>query len=296
MSYTIPTNSSRHRLLSVIIPIYNGADTLGEQLDALRFQEYDGDWEIVAVNNLSTDDSICVVQAYQRSMPQLRLVHALKKHNKGYASNVGARVARGDRLLFCDQDDIAAPGWLSALAQALEMHHFVAGTLELEALNPSSPWRPTPNGSRQIAFGFLPFVMGCNLAVSRQAFEAVGGFSEDLPVADDVDISWRLQLRGYAIYDAPEAVLHYRYRKTHKELWKQLISYAESHVDLYRRFASHGMPQSSIREVLRTYKWLLRNSPYLLADSDKRRAMWILKAATCWGRLLGSLRYRTFYL
>ena len=82
-------------MVSVIIPIYNGAATLGEQLEAFRAQTYEGEWEIVAVNNGSTDSSVRVVQAYQGLISQLRLVQAVEKQSKGYASNIGAQAARG---------------------------------------------------------------------------------------------------------------------------------------------------------------------------------------------------------
>jgi GT2 family glycosyltransferase len=286
----------RH-MVSVIIPIYNGAATLGEQLEAFRAQTYEGEWEIVAVNNGSTDSSIRVVQDYQRLISQLRLVQALEKQSKGYASNIGARAARGDKLIFCDQDDVVAPGWLAALADALEKHDLACGTLELETLNRSSPWRPVfPHGAEAPMLGFLPHVSGCNIAVSRTAFEAVGGFSEEIPTSDDVDFTWRLQLHGYVIRDVPEAVLHYRYRTTYGGLWRQIVSYAEAQPLLYRRFAAYGMPRRSVRTACNDYKWVIRKLPHFIMGSSRRRARWIFRTAACWGRLRGSLHYRTLYL
>lgn len=290
-------SSAAHRLISVIIPAYNAAKTLGEQLDALKEQVYDGPWEILVVNNRSVDETVAVVKSYQASMPNLRLVQALNKQGRSYACNVGAWAAHGDALIFCDADDVAAPGWLAALASALETHEVVAGTLEISKLNPRAPWRPNPCiSSKQPALNFLPQAPGTNMALSRAAFEAVGGFTEDIPPCEDIDISWRLQLMGYTIEDAPDAVMHIRYRETMESLWKQITIYGECHAFLYRRFAAHGMPSSSMREVVRRYYWLLTNVPRLVLPNRQERAMWVYQAARMWGRLRGSLRYHILYL
>ena len=288
----------RRQTLSVIIPAYNAADTLGEQLDALKAQEYDGDWEIVVVDNGSTDTTVQVVQDYQRLMPNLHLVHAPEKQNVAYARNVGAQAARGDAFLFCDADDVVAPGWLSALAKALEKHDVVVGAVEVQTLNPFvRPRQPYAEvGAKHLAANFLPYVITCNAGVSRQAFESVGGFSEDLPKSADVDLSWRLQLRGYSIHDVPAAVVHYRYRKTLRAIWEQSVLIGEAEVNLYRHFAAYGMPQSSIRKALQSYKWLIKRAPRLGSMKHKERMKWVRRAGGCWGRLRGSLRYRTLYL
>src|SRR5689334_1052511 len=145
------------RLISVIIPAYNAAITLGEQLAALKEQVYAGPWEVLVVNNRSTDGTVAVVTRYQVSMPHLRLVQAFDKQGRSYACNVGARAARGDALIFCDADDVAAPGWLAGLARAIETHEVVAGPVEVDRLNPRAPWRPTPcGGGKQPALNFLP--------------------------------------------------------------------------------------------------------------------------------------------
>ena len=90
-----PACPRRRQLVSVIIPVHNAAATLGHQLKALKGQEFDGNWEIVAVDNQSTDDSATVIRQYQQQMPQLRFVQATDKQTAAYARNVGARAAKG---------------------------------------------------------------------------------------------------------------------------------------------------------------------------------------------------------
>lgn len=296
MEELLPTESPRHRLLSVVIPAYNAAETLDAQLEALKAQQYDGDWEIVVVNNDSTDNTVKLVQEYQHSMPHLRLIHATAKHNKSYARNMGAEAAQGTAFIFCDADDVVAPGWLQAMAEALAHHDFVAGSREVETLNQAAIWRPShSHGAGHRIFDFLPFVSSSNMAVSREGFEVVGGFSEEFFSSHDVDFSWRLQLQGYTIYDAPGALIHYRYRASWWGVWKQTVGFAESQILLYKRFMPQGMPPPKLREARKRYRYLIRSAPYAWREHQSR-ARWIRTLAICWGRLRGSIRYRILAL
>jgi hypothetical protein len=74
------------------------------------------------------------------------------------------------------------------------------------------------------------------------------------------------------------------------------VQYAEIQAILYSRFAPHGMPRSSTHLAVMRCRWLLRNLPALFQRNSRRRDQWIYFAAERWGRLRGSLRYRTWYL
>ena len=287
------------RGLSVIMPAYNAAQTIAEQLDALASQDYAGEWELLVVDNRSTDDTAAIVQRYaqQSRLPRLRLVRAAERQGRAYACNVGARTAAGSALIFCDADDVADTGWLSALAQALQQHAFVAATIEVEALNAHLPWHPRPpNWATQRNLGFLPFAGGALMAVSRPAFEALGGFDERAPFCEDIDLSWRLQLAGFVLQPVPGAIMHVRYRGSLDAIWRQTDRFAEAHVYLYQAFAAYGMPRSSRQDVWRSYVSLAKTATRLWGKDERARAQWIRQAATAWGHMKGSLRYFTLFL
>lgn len=281
--------------ISVIIPCYNVADTLSAQLEALASQDWSEPWEIIVVDNRSNDNIVEVVEGYQPQMPNLRLVQASEKQGRSYACNVGAQMAQGEILIFCDGDDVVASGWLASLAEALSEYDVVAGSVESQTLN-EMPLRPFSYDGTEPALGFLPFAIGCNMGLSRKAFEAVGGFDEDNIFSQDMEISWRLQLHGFDLQYVPAAVVHYRQRQTIRGLWKQIVSYSAFYPLLYQRFASYGMPRSSMRQIVGKYTWLIRNVRYLLSHSPQTRAKWVYEAACCWGRLVGSVRHRSLYL
>lgn len=284
--------------ISVIIPVYNGSETLSEQLDALTNQTYSGNWELIVVDNGSTDNTSELVKTYHKTISHLKLIIATRGKGASYARNEGARAARASKLLFCDADDIVDAGWVAAMAQALEVHPFVTGSLDIEKLNKDNYWvrYAPPNGSSKNVLEFLPYAISCNVGLAREVFEQVGGFSEAFIRGQDIDLSWRLHLNGYEVHDVPEAVVFYRFRRNLKDTWRQITAYAVSHVHLYQHYAPHGMPRSSFRKALKRYRWLIKRAYCLVLDRPQCRVKWLYTAALCWGRLKGSIRYRKFYL
>jgi glycosyltransferase involved in cell wall biosynthesis len=173
--------------LSVIIACYNGANTIATQLEALAHQRWPAPWEVIVVDNRSTDGSISVVQRYRNRLPNLRIVDAGDRQGQAYALNVGVRAATGEALLFCDADDKVAPGWLAAMGRALSEHDLVAGRLDTD--KPDAPWmaqsHPNPQQDRLNRYTcppYLPHAGGCNLGVKRSCYEAIGGFDEPVPI------------------------------------------------------------------------------------------------------------------
>ena len=284
-------------VVSVVMPVYNGAGTLDDQLAALAGQDYDGRWELVVADNGSDDGSVALATAWGDRFPSLRVIDASARRGGPAADNIGAAAAIGSVLLFCDQDDIVQPGWLAAMASALQDHDFVVGRNEFASLNPMEPHagvvrsaEPNDPGDQ---YGFLPFGLSCNLGVSRRAFEAVGGFDEDIPGADDVDLCWRVQLAGYPMWSESGAVVAKRRRRTAAGVWRQHFNFGVHDVMLYGKYAGRGMPRR-LRRAGRRYAWLVVHVMDLATPA--RRRSWVRVAAAQAGRLVGSLRSRTLYL
>lgn len=282
--------------LSVIIPCFNAARTLGTQLAALASQEWSESCEVIVVNNNSTDDSVNVARAFERRLPNLRVVDATARQSPAHARNSGAAIALGESLAFCDADDEVAPGWVAAMATALEKHDFVAGRWELEKLN--SPSIRATRGSGQ-AHGlqqytyppYLPHAGGGSLGVKRRLHAEIGGFDESLPILEDTDYCWRLQLAGHELHFVPEAVTHIRFRGTPRDIFKQARSYGAYNVVLYRRYQQHGMPTLSWASEAQAWIKLLRRLPYIF--DGKRRPKWVRDFGWHYGRVQASVKFRT---
>ena len=98
---------------SVIIPVYNGASYIMQQLDALAVQTGNPSFEVLVCDNGSTDDTRAVVESYNASYP-LRVVDASQRAGASHARNMGAVQAMGDVLIFCDGDDLVEPDWVAS--------------------------------------------------------------------------------------------------------------------------------------------------------------------------------------
>lgn len=111
--------------LSVIISAHNEERYLPAQLDALMAQDWDGEWEVIVVDNRSTDATAQIVADHAARDPRIRLVAAHERAGQSYGRNVGARAAEGTNLAFCDADDIVGAGWLAAIGDGLRQHEVV---------------------------------------------------------------------------------------------------------------------------------------------------------------------------
>ena len=123
--------------LSVVIPAYNAASTLGEQLDALRQQRPTVPVEIVVVDNGSTDSTELVVHGRAVGYDRIRLVSEPRK-GAAAALNRGISEARADWMAFCDADDVVSDGWVDAALRGLASHEIVTGPRRVD--EPETNW------------------------------------------------------------------------------------------------------------------------------------------------------------
>lgn len=278
--------------VSVVIPAFNAEETLGDQLEALTRQVDPGPFEVLVVDNRSTDGTREVALAFGSRLP-LRVVDAHERVGEPHARNVGLREAAADRVAFCDADDVVHPGWVGAMRRALGTHDLVTGPLELEKLNPSwvlaTRQNPQLEGP-QNKYGFLPHAAGANLGVNRDAARAVGGFDESLPSLPDTDFCWRMQLAGYELHFAPDAIVHYRLRDRAADVLRQARLYAVADVALHKRYEPRGMPPLRLGSGARGWVRLVLSLHLLGTRSGRFRLAWMFGFRL--GRLEGALRYR----
>ena len=281
--------------LSVIIPCFNAANTIAVQLEALTHQDWCESWEVIVSNNGSTDETLAIVEQYQEKLPNLRIIDSSDQRGAAHARNVGASVAAGDALAFCDADDEVAPGWVAAMGEALSKYDFVAGKREYKKLN--EPWtlkypRLTQvDGLQEYRYPpYLAHAASCNLGVRRLTHEAIGGFNESMLQLEDTDYCWRIQLAGTELHFVPEAVVHYRLRHMLEGIYHQGRLWGEYNVLLYKKYRPLGMPKLSWKAGVKDWVRLLRSFPQVLSKKD--RVKWVWKFAWILGKLQGSLKYR----
>lgn len=206
-------------MVSVVIPVFNGATHLPGQLGALSRQRCDLLWEVILADNGSTDGTRDVAESWRgRLGVPLVVVDAGGRPGPAYARNRGVERTGGEVLAFCDCDDEVSPNWVAEAARAMEANEVAAGLVKPpgeEPLNPevltaASTWR----------------VLGSNFAIRREVFDAVGGFDEALGpyAAEDTDLSLRLRSSGHVIASAPGMVVHFRRTRSPWLLLRKILN------------------------------------------------------------------------
>ena len=178
--------------LSAIICTHNRAAYLDKAIDSLLVQDYP-DYNILVVDNASTDATRSVVEA-RLPHPRLRYYHE-PQLGLSVARNTGARLTQGDVITYLDDDAIAAPGWLSAMAAAFlaEPQLAIAGGRVTLLWPPgySAPRWLSPGLAENLGvydLGDCPCAItqanltprGLNYAIRRSFLTAVGGFDLNL--------------------------------------------------------------------------------------------------------------------
>ena len=279
--------------ISVVLPALDAADTLGQQLDALAAQEVAGAWEVIVVDNGSTDGTVELAESYSDRLP-VRVLHCARP-GPSAARNEGAGAAQGAVLLFCDADDVVAPGWVEGMRAALSEADAVGGAIENDLLNPGTLVAKHPAGL-PVAAGFLPRAITANIGVRAEVWRELGGLEESYGYgAEDTEFCWRLQLAGYRLAYAPDAVVHYRVRATLRGAARKAYQHGVARARLFRDYHGAGMPRP--RFLGAAYRWARIVVGVLTVPfSRRRRWWWAQEAAGAWGRLVGSARFRVRYL
>lgn len=284
-------------MISVVIPCHNAAATLDETLASLVAQVDAPPFEVIVVDNRSTDGTAEVAQRWAGRLP-LRVVGAPDRPSAAHARNVGAAHARFELLAFLDADDIAGPGWMAALTAALGHADLVTGPSEPfgapEGLVEARIDRGGPRWLRNPPF--LPYAQSNNLAVRRETFDAVGGFDEGFlgSGGEDCAFSWSAQLAGARFAVAPGMVVGYRQRLDRRAMRRQVRAYAAAQALLHRRFRRFGHPRPSLAASLARWGWLAVHLPRAFDRGPQGDRWWTVCEGRV-GRVLGSLRHRVWY-
>ena len=281
--------------LSVVIPARNAADTIGVQLESLARQRFDRPWEVVVVDNRSTDDTRAVAQAFADRIPSLRVVGAAERQSIGYARNQGVEAARGRLIAYCDADDAVSDGWLEAIAAGLARYGAVATPRDHDLLNEDwvrdSRDPPTPSGYHDNWYPpYLPHTGSGGMGVRRELHEAIGGFDESYSSCEDNDYCFRLQLAGVELGTVEGAVYHYRFKDTIPSIFRQAYWYSEDNARIQRQYRAHGAQPKRWTWAIKNWPALLRALPGVVTKRGRARMAWMLGWEL--GRLRGSLKHR----
>ncbi len=222
----------------------NASEHVLEQVTALANQSAVGiDFEVIWVDNGSTDGTAELVTKSIRGDQRMQVVSAPEVRSSYFARNRGAALAQADLLLFCDADDVADERWVQSMATALKDMDVVGGSLMLDS--------DTPAMTAGVFFGFLPAAPTANLGFRRDAFAELGGFNAEIPSGDDIAMCWRAQLQGFRFGFAPDAVVLHRRRPTEWTRAQRIWAQGKSYRDWVLPFVALGAEAPTVGAALR---------------------------------------------
>ncbi len=225
---------------SVIIPVFNRPAELDELLDSLTRQT-DRQFEVIIVEDGSEQKSDAIVEKYKDRLP---IIYVEKPNSgPGLSRNAGARKARYDYLIFFDSDCIIPDDYIQIVNDFLTKQYYDAYggpdralptfTTVQKAINYAMTSFFTTGGIRGSEKSMEKFhPRSFNLGVSKEAFNAVGGF-RDMRFGEDIDFSLRLIENGFSTTLIPEAYVYHKRRTNFRKFFKQVYNSGIARINLY---------------------------------------------------------------
>ena len=219
-------------LVSIIIPHWNGIDILSECIDSLNNTEY-SNFEIIVVDNYSSDESVKWLKA---NHPKIKIIENDKNYGYAGGCNRGINNSKGDYIVFLNNDTIHKKDWLSNLVTFMNKRPDCAA-VQPKILNyyerDKFDYAGGAGGHMDIlcypfARGrlFLEqeidinqydddapcfWASGTAIMVRKEFFLEVEKFDENFFAhMEEIDLCWRLQLKGHNIYVNPKSVIYHK--------------------------------------------------------------------------------------
>lgn len=206
-------------------------------------------WELVVVDNASTDDTASMLASRHTPLP-MRVVSE-RTPGLSRARNAGIAAARGDLLLFTDDDCLPDAHWLAAMREEFARAPslgVLGGRVELFDLRDRPTTTRTSRERGEISAAFnLDGIIGCNMACRRSAVAMVGPFDVGLGggtgagAGEDVDFVYRSLRAGLRVEYTPDALVYHNHgRRTDAQVRALNRAYTVARGALFCKYLTAG--------------------------------------------------------
>lgn len=213
--------------VSIIVVNHNGRHFLGECFTSLENLTYPEDrFEVILVDNASTDGS---VQYVRESFPRVRILELQKNYGFCKPNNDGVRAAKGEYVVFLNNDTAVTNQWLSELVKGALSEESIASCASKMLYYDRRNVINTAGGKITIIGGgfykgygdedspeynkleYTGFGCAAGVLAKKDLFQQVGGFDEDyFASCEENDLGWKLWLYGYKVLYVPAAVMYHK--------------------------------------------------------------------------------------
>lgn len=195
--------------ISMILPVYNGGRYLRMALDSIFSQSFQ-DFELVAVDDCSTDETPLILAEYAARHPRMRVITNEVNRKLPASLNVGFRAARGQWFTWTSDDNILHPDMLRQLLAATEEHAeadiYYADFCVIDDSGRITR-RETVSTPDDLVFGN---VVGCCFLYRREVDRVIGGYDESLFGVEDYDFWLRSARHGFRFQPVNQELYFYR--------------------------------------------------------------------------------------
>ena len=229
---------------SIIVPVYNRPKEIDELLESLAQQDFYNDFEVLIIEDGSTEKSEQIVAKYNN---KLNLKYFFKENSGAGASrNFGMQKATGNYFIILDSDVLVPKSYLTAVNKALETNFTDAfggpdaaheSFTDLQkAINYSMTSVVTTGGIRgkkKSVGKFQP--RSFNLGLSKKAFQNTQGFSK-MKNGEDIDLTFRLWENGFETQLIEKAFVYHKRRSTINQFFNQTFGFGTARPILNKKY------------------------------------------------------------
>jgi len=294
--------------ISIIICTYNRSHLLARLLKSLANQTISQEnYEVIVVDDGSSDNTRNICENIKEKILNFKYIFDEKNSGSGNARNKGLECARGDYILFTDDDCIVLENWIEKLSYYLTKEQIVAGSV----ISPVSNYLQLCHNIAQFhaympgrKAGYIDFIAGLNMGFRKEVLKDLNGFNKEQKLAVDTELIIRAKMKGYKIYFAPDVIVEHDPERTDL---KEIFNYS------YKHAGYTILLRNKYREILNTpfiltYPLMIIIFSPLIAlkvaietylhSSYTRKFLWTfpviygLKLAWCWGAFTSLKKYK----
>lgn len=268
-------------LVSIIIAVKNGEDTLEECLNSIMSLEYDN-YETIVVNDGSTDKTSSILNEY---VDKIKVIKNNSSRGPSYSRNKGARVGNGKYIAFTDVDCVVEKDWITQLVICFEKYPDAVSCGGVQGIPKSASHFEKKVFTVFKKAGFITDYMrdkktnvieevdhnaSCNVIYKKDVYLKMGGFALDLWPGEDVEFDYRLKRNGYKVYYNSLAKVYHHRPKNYKSFLRMMYRYGSSQAILIKNYKIfrkiHLVPFGILLLVCITVLGIVYNGLFVLSS------------------------------
>jgi glycosyltransferase involved in cell wall biosynthesis len=265
-------NNNQDNFISIIIPVYNAEKYIEKLLHSLFNQTYEGDFEIIAVDNKSTDNSRAILDKYK---DKVIILDENKKTGPGAARNKGIANSKGRIIAFTDADCVADKNWLKNGIRNINENNgdIIGGKVKFyfsKKPTISEYFDSTFHLQNEITIKNIGAAATCNLFTRKKVFNKIGFF----PELDGEDFIWtkKATKHNFKLKYCKNTIIYHPARKF-KSLFKKQLRVGKGMKNRNEKFKlKEILPIYSIKYVNN----MVKNNDNEIILKDKLIHLWMI--------------------